>query len=92
MDKFAFAELISYITAMGSRAISEHECREIEALMNRCNFQRSSQAVDDLLRLMGSNSKIEAIKAYRALTGQGLKESKDAVEKYWIARPAENAA
>jgi len=29
---------------------------------------------------MASGQKIEAIKAYRALTGQGLKESKDAVE------------
>jgi ribosomal protein L7/L12 len=36
------------------------------------------------------HSKIEAIKAYRELTGQGLKESKDAVE-YAIAHPDEGA-
>lgn len=36
--------------------------------------------VDNLLRAMKDNKKIEAIKAYRTLTGAGLKESKDAVE------------
>jgi hypothetical protein len=30
--------------------------------------------------------KIPAIKAYRLLTGAGLKESKDAVEKYWVSK------
>ena len=40
--------------------------------------------VDNLLMLMNEGTrKIEAIKAYRILTGAGLKESKDAVEKYW---------
>ena len=36
------------------------------------------------MRLMvAGNQKIEAIKTHRAITGFGLKESKDAVEKYW---------
>lgn len=33
-----------------------------------------------LIRAMASEQKIEAIKAYRSLTGHGLKESKDAIE------------
>lgn len=48
--------------------------------------------VDQLMMLMAESTlnpetnvtrKIEAIKVYRQLTGLGLKESKDAVEKYW---------
>lgn len=31
----------------------------------------------------GRNAKIAAIIVYRAATGQGLKESKDAVERFW---------
>ncbi|NJK43870.1 MAG: hypothetical protein HC933_05910 [Pleurocapsa sp. SU_196_0] len=34
----------------------------------------------DLLELIRSNQKIEAIKLYREQTGLGLKEAKDAVE------------
>jgi ribosomal protein L7/L12 len=43
--------------------------------------------VDELLLYMGKGTqKIEAIKAYRNLTGAGLKESKDAVERYWVSK------
>lgn len=35
----------------------------------------------ELQRLVRGGNKIEAIKRYRALTGSGLKESKDAVER-----------
>lgn len=41
----------------------------------------------DLLRALRDERKIDAIKAYRVITGQGLKESKDAVEAFlpsWI--------
>lgn len=44
-----------------------------------------SDSVQDALN---RNVKIEAIKAYRQLTGLGLKESKDAIE-YALARPQE---
>lgn len=92
MDKYAFAELISYITALPSSAhLGECQCREIEALMDRCSLRRAVMSVDDLLKHMQAGSKIEAIKAYRALTNQGLKESKDAVERYWSA-PAKTEA
>lgn len=36
--------------------------------------------VHDLIKFMATDRKIEAIKAHRALTGCGLKDSKDAVE------------
>jgi Ribosomal protein L7/L12 C-terminal domain len=37
---------------------------------------------DDLTALLRANRKIDAIKVYREATGQGLKESKDAVETF----------
>jgi Ribosomal protein L7/L12 C-terminal domain len=39
--------------------------------------------LDTLLAEIQNGYKIEAIKAYRTLTNAGLKEAKDAVEKYW---------
>ena len=40
---------------------------------------------DNIMQLLRRGQKIEAIKAYRAMTSVGLKEAKDAVEKYWYA-------
>jgi hypothetical protein len=43
--------------------------------------------IDLLMAFMASGTqKIEAIKAYRTLTGAGLKEAKDAVERYWVSK------
>lgn len=42
----------------------------------------NSITLNHLLWAMADNRKIEAIKYYRELTGLGLKESKDAVEKF----------
>jgi ribosomal protein L7/L12 len=48
----------------------------------------SVTAGDDprLLELIGSGQKIEAIKRYRELTGSGLAEAKDAVERIEAGR------
>lgn len=44
----------------------------------------SKDDVKNLIRLMKQgNQKIEAIRAYRQLTGAGLQEAKDTVEDYW---------
>jgi ribosomal protein L7/L12 len=43
------------------------------------------QEVTNLLTAMRDNRKIDAIKAYRMLTGQGLRESKDTVERFMPA-------
>lgn len=39
--------------------------------------------LDRMLQAMHDERKIEAIKECRALTGYGLKESKDLIEKHW---------
>jgi ribosomal protein L7/L12 len=48
-----------------------------EQHMKKIDVQR---LVFDLFGFMLTERKIEAIKAYRTLTGMGLKESKDAIE------------
>jgi ribosomal protein L7/L12 len=37
--------------------------------------------IDDMFRFMREGRKIEAIKVHRSLTGYGLKESKDEIER-----------
>jgi hypothetical protein len=85
MNKLWF---ISYLTSMCDRTLNTEEIGVIEhqlSLMVSDSAARvQCSVVDDLLKVMGvEGKKIEAIKAYRILTGTGLKESKDAVEKYW---------
>jgi hypothetical protein len=42
-----------------------------------------ARILGSMLRVAGpKGSKIHAIKVYRAVTGQGLKESKDAIERF----------
>ena len=50
----------------------------------KANFEE----LNVLMMLMAEGTrKIDAIKQHRQLTGAGLKESKDAVEKYWVSKP-----
>lgn len=66
--------------------ISEMDEHPVVSPMPRM-FMPNSADVDQLMMLMVEGTrKIEAIKIYRQLTGFELKESKDAVEKYWVAR------
>jgi hypothetical protein len=46
----------------------------------------------EMFRFMREGRKIEAIKAHRALTGLGLKESKDEIESIMARMLAERAA
>lgn len=84
MDKIKFASLISFLSSLNGRDFAEADIRVIDGMINE-GSQVGLVSSEKLNFLMGSiriNNKIEAIKAYRAMTGQGLKESKDAVEKY----------
>lgn len=98
MDKIKFAQLIAYISSQQNELSDENVVRQIDRMITEGMPQqepiKALQAdVDKLLHIMCTGetgyggSKIEAIKAYRALTSAGLKESKDAVEKYWVNKP-----
>lgn len=83
LDKIRFAMLVSWIGRRGIE-LDADDCNELDNLINitvpDVEFT-CVEKVDDLLRGM-IDGLIPAIKAYRALTNAGLKEAKDAVEKY----------
>lgn len=90
LDKIRFARLISFIShAVGE--LQREDIEEIDCIIDVDvpeTSKASCEAVDELLKQIALNERIPAIKAYRNLTGAGLKESKDAVEKYWLRQPA----
>jgi ribosomal protein L7/L12 len=85
MDKISFARLATFISALSGRAIPSDDLREIDMLLSASGVGRCDPVVVNTLmqHIRSGSSKVEAIKAYRTLTGLGLKESKDAVEAYW---------
>lgn len=92
LDKIKFASLIGFISYRYHLTITPDDIREMDAIIE-VEIPEASRVitnlndVNDLLKYMaGGTYKIEAIKAYRNLTGVGLKESKDAVERYWVDR------
>jgi Ribosomal protein L7/L12 C-terminal domain len=92
LDKIAFAYVVARCVNNGMFAdrlvIEELECLIDIDVSVADPVKVDPNDVDSLLDLMAKGKqKIEAIKAYRSLTGVGLKESKDAVERYWISKP-----
>lgn len=90
LDKIRFAKLIAHIQYWIDKGnlLSPADIDDIDFMINIDVLAPPSQrvsceAVDELLRHFNSpNGFIDAIKAYRALTGAGLKESKEAIERY----------
>jgi ribosomal protein L7/L12 len=58
----------------------DKQADELHAVARVPYFANSEQA-RDLINALANKEKINAIKAYRALTGEGLKESKDQIER-----------
>lgn len=90
MNKIQFAKLISYLTALmqkNDREMLTYE--EIERIEQFIITRNSSlqlinpEILHQLMEAMQDGQKIEATYAYRSLTGYGIKESKDIIEKYW---------
>lgn len=79
-----FGAFISYLTALSGKHHDTYEVEAIAKYVTDLNEQpkASCEEVDELLKQMLSNQLIPAIKAYRVLTNAGLKEAKDAVERY----------
>ena len=84
MDRIRFAQLMNYLGSRGIQ-LDMDECADIDsALVFDITEQKvKASDVDELLRAFtAEDGFIPAIKAYRALTGEGLKEAKEAIEKY----------
>ena len=91
MNTKKFALLISYICSRTGREFSMNEVesiyQQVEAMPDQpMNYlhQGSIEQMHLMLEAMQAGRKIDAIEAHKQLTGYGLKESKDAIEKYWI--------
>lgn len=86
LDKLKFAALVRYICEL--RPQQEIDLCQLDILTDipepqQEPYRADATAVDCLLQnLNHENGLIDAIKAYRLLTGAGLKEAKDTVEKY----------
>ncbi len=90
LDKIKFARVIAHCVSNGMSA-GEYEVDTLDTLIDVDIPQPdiaypSAADITQLMFLMSAGTqKIEAIKLHRKLTGWGLKESKDEVEKYWVS-------
>lgn len=91
LNKMQFAKLVTFVGGMCGHSLSEDELYKLDELTTPQLVTSISGRptvaevdVDDLMgRMNAKTNKIDAIKAYRQITNAGLKEAKDAVEKYW---------
>lgn len=87
LDKIRFATLIGYLSRISGQTFAVDEIVEIDGIIDVPVPEPvvSPSRIDELLTCMITANEagfIPAIKAYRSLTGSGLKESKEAIEKY----------
>lgn len=91
LDKIKFARLVGYISNCGI-TLGSPDIEFIDELIDiNVPDPKPGQAdpadVNALMALMAEGTrKIEAIKVHRRLTGYGLKESKEAVEEFWVSK------
>lgn len=85
LDKIKFAQLCMFI----GRQLDVAELTELDHIVDinvepvEVPGKADPELVNDLLRQIASpDGFIHAIKAYRSLTGVGLKEAKDAIDRY----------
>ncbi|MFE9020374.1 ribosomal protein L7/L12 [Streptomyces sp. NPDC007808] len=55
--------------------------RKLDLIMDHLGLREEDPRMDEVVALAREGKKIPAIKAYREITGAGLKEAKDAVER-----------
>lgn len=96
LGKHDFARLIAKIQLYLSEEKPQLTSFDVEDIDNIIDFdvpqpevgKSDAAVVDAMLKAIADGRKIDSIKAYRTLTGLGLKESKDAIEAYWLRQPA----
>jgi ribosomal protein L7/L12 len=100
MDAIKFAGLISYITHLVERNdhyLGEDEIDRIASMVKTCApapitvekpVGSKESDIEYLLAMMQERRKIEAVKAFRDVTGAGLRGAMNAVERCWPQIPA----
>lgn len=88
LDKIRFARLIGMIANIANRTLDSEEIETIDYVIDVELPQPAKvdpAEIDELLRQISNpDGFISAIKAYRALTGYGLKEAKETIERYRV--------
>lgn len=90
LDRIKFAKLVAHCVGNGMSA-GEWEIEKLDELteidVEPVEVPKTNpDTLDELMRGIHAGERITAIKAYRDMTGCGLKESKDAVEKYMLRK------
>lgn len=85
LDKIKFAKLIHYITECGWNGDVSHidELIDIDVTPVEVPGKADPAMLNELMRAIHAGERIAAIKAYRSMTGYGLKEAMNAVERHW---------
>ncbi len=55
--------------------------RKLDLILDHLGLREDDPRMDEVVSLVRDGKKIQAIKVYREITGTGLKEAKDAVER-----------
>lgn len=91
LDKIRFAQVVAFIVDAMRTGFDDEAIRSLDNMIDIADPEpqivpgkADAQMVERLMMFMsGGTQKIEAIREHRAITGMGLKDSKDAVERYW---------
>jgi ribosomal protein L7/L12 len=54
--------------------------RKVDLIIDHLGLRENDPDLEEVVSLLRDGKKIQAIKVYREVTGEGLKEAKDAVE------------
>lgn len=90
LDKIKFGLLIGMIVNRGAHLLTS-DIEQIDNIIDvdvpepiEHHCYPKNENVENLIKHMAlGTNKIDAIREHRAITGMGLKESKDAIERYW---------
>lgn len=89
LDRMKFAALVGWIAGRFAVQMDYDDYRMLDNLVDidvtpvEVPGKANPADINALMSAIHQGNRIDAIKAYRSLTGFGLKEAKDAVEKYW---------
>lgn len=89
LDRMKFAALVGWIAGRFAVQMDYDDYRMLDNLVDidvtpvEVPGKANPADINALMSAIHQGNRIDAIKAYRSLTGFGLKEAKDAVEKEW---------
>lgn len=83
MDKVQFALLVSWLSSRFGQTMDILDIEELQmkTTPKMADMVASPETLEALMKAVHNGQEIEAIRHFRTMTGFGLRESKDAVER-----------